>query len=61
MTDVRDYMGKEIRVGDVVVCMSVRYANFMKGTVTKITPKKVKIGDDIYRYYGQVVVVGEEE
>ena len=38
-----DYLGKEINVGDNVVFVQLRYRNFMKGTIKKITPHTVLI------------------
>ena len=40
---MKDFLGKELEVGDRVVFMQINYRNLLVGCVEKITPKKVRL------------------
>lgn len=42
---MKDFAGIEIDVGDIVAYIESGYRNFSKAHVTKITEKKVALGD----------------
>ena len=39
----KDFLGKELEVGDHVVFVQLGYRNLMKGKVLKLTPKMVYV------------------
>ena len=39
----KDYLGKKLREGDLVVFMQVKYRGLMKGVIKKLTPQKAII------------------
>ena len=41
--DPKDYLGHDIKVGDHVVFIHVKYAQFVVGTITKIGKKQATI------------------
>lgn len=67
---MKDFLGKDIAVGDTVIFNPPRYKGLIKGRVVKFTPKMIKIayvGSGFYRgsnevaeYSNQVVVVSQE-
>lgn len=58
----KDYLGKEINIGDSVVYMKTNYREFKTGIIVDITPKQVKImplrGDVEKREHHNVVKIG---
>lgn len=60
--EVRDVMNKSIQVGDSVVFAMTGYVSLYEGTVTKITPKGVKVkglhsnSREFFRYDSEVIV-----
>lgn len=40
---MKDFVGREVKVGDKVVCLEKGYNNLTWATVTKITPQKIKV------------------
>lgn len=40
---MKDFVGREVKVGDQVVCLEKGYNNLTRATVTKITPQKIKV------------------
>ena len=46
----KDFLGKELRVGDNVVFMEIKYRNFKKAVITKLTPQKAYISFE--NHYG---------
>lgn len=39
---MKDYLGKELAVGDTVVFPRPRYRDLVTGTIIKLTPQKVR-------------------
>jgi len=42
----KDFLGKELRVGDIVIFMDPHYKSFIKGTITKFTTHAVTISTE---------------
>ena len=40
---MKDFLGKEINIGDQVVLTAPRYRHFVKATVIAFTPKQVRV------------------
>ena len=40
---MKDFLGKELEVGDRVVFMEINYRNLLVGCVENLTPKKVRL------------------
>lgn len=40
---MKDFLDKEVQVGDEVVITEPRYHNFIRGVIVKFTPKGVKV------------------
>jgi len=64
MNRAKDFMGKELEVGDSVVYIQLHYRTLKIGTVEKITSKMLKIDDGsrdgTRQFHSQVIKVGEE-
>jgi hypothetical protein len=39
----KDFLGRELEIGDEVVFMQIHYRGLMKGTIKKLSPKKATI------------------
>lgn len=53
---MKDFAGIEIEVGDTVAYIENGYRNFSKANVTKITEKKVALGDTT-RFGADVIIL----
>jgi hypothetical protein len=53
---MKDYAGVEIEVGDKVAYMETGYRNFSSGIVTKITEKKLAVGNTS-RFPDTVIII----
>ena len=42
----KDYFGNELLIGDEVVFMQLHYRGFIRGVISKVSPKKVTISHD---------------
>lgn len=40
---MKDFLGKELEVGDRVVFMQINYRNLLIGCIDKLTPKMVRL------------------
>jgi hypothetical protein len=40
---MKDFLGNELKVGDSVVAVELRYRNLLECTVVAITPQKVRL------------------
>lgn len=64
MIEAKDFLGKDIQVGDKIVMMAIGYRNLVTGVVEKINPKKATIKLDkgdrwsgiTYQFHNQVLV-----
>ena len=50
----KDYLGKDLAVGDYVAFMMIGYRDFVKGTIVKVNPQKVTIKPDGISTYNRV-------
>ena len=50
---MKDFIGKELQVGDTVAFPQPKYRNLRRGTVTKITPCKIKL--EYKNHYGSIM------
>lgn len=40
---MKDFLGRELKVGDEVVCIEKGYNNLLRGEIVKITPKTLQV------------------
>jgi len=63
----KDFLGKEIKVGDTIAFVQLSYRNFLTGTIKTISPKtliishsKTNVGStETKQYHDQVIKIPE--
>ena len=64
---MKDYLGKEIKIGAKVVMIMPRYRNFLTGVITNITAKMVRVKlednylESINQFPESVIVLPERD
>lgn len=62
---VKDFVGKELNIGDEVVFMMRNYRSLLKGTIIKLTPKNAVIkhekdsnySEQTMQFFSQIVKI----
>lgn len=59
---MKDFLFQDLKIGDSVVFMNLKYKNLERGTIVKFTPQKVVISyhdnkDEIYQHPDQMVKI----
>ena len=65
----KDFLGKEINIGDTVVFMQLKYRNLMKGVIASLSNKKAKIlhektntcSTESIQFHDQMIVIKDIE
>lgn len=65
---MKDFMGKEVHIGDIVVFNEPYYRNLVSGSVLKLTPKGIKVdykrligkAKDTFVAEGQFVIIDKD-
>ena len=47
---IKDFLGNEITIGDEVVYMEIRYRTLKRGFIASISPKKLRIVDEMNEF-----------
>ena len=63
MIDAKDYLGRELNIGDEVVFMQISYRGLMKGKIKSLSPKMAVIsheqtnlgGTESRQYHSQII------
>lgn len=54
---MRDFLGKELRVGDECVYVRLSYRELTRGSIVKLTPKMVVFNTGVRQFPEQVIKI----
>lgn len=57
----KDFLGNDLTVGDEIIFTELRYRNFLRGKVKKLTPQMVFIEYDCGKYGSTIIKQAHEQ